>query len=208
MRDLGAGPKTALRWCGGVGPRSPPCSGHSDRALHLFPRHIMGIGLAVGLVEVLVGTWAGAWLYREGTCSPQELVSIPNHALPELGRPPRQVDGQRATRGSRSAKSVVILTCGRVTRYSEIGRRRVEIVSVIWRITPFNSGVNAASSVLSHHHDDEEDLRSSASLIARTRCWLLILGGIWEDHLGERACFRGSWSPHQFRPEHLPRRRE
>ena len=35
-------------------------------ALHLFPRHIMAIGLAVGLVEVLVGTVAGAWLYREG----------------------------------------------------------------------------------------------------------------------------------------------
>ena len=34
-------------------------------ALHLFPRHIMAIGLAVGLVEVLVGTVAGAWLYRE-----------------------------------------------------------------------------------------------------------------------------------------------
>jgi hypothetical protein len=36
-------------------------------ALHLFPRHIMAIGLAVGLVEVLVGTVAGAWLYREST---------------------------------------------------------------------------------------------------------------------------------------------
>src|SRR3989442_5002052 len=36
---------------------------------------------------------------------------------------------------------------------------------------------------------------------------LMILGGIWEDHLGERACFRSRWSPHQFRPEHLCRRR-
>ena len=34
-------------------------------ALHLFPRYIMAVGLAVGLVEVLVGTVAGAWLYRE-----------------------------------------------------------------------------------------------------------------------------------------------
>lgn len=32
---------------------------------HIFPRHIMAIGLAVGLVEVLVGAVAGAWLYRE-----------------------------------------------------------------------------------------------------------------------------------------------
>ncbi len=36
-------------------------------ALHLFPRHIIAIGLAVGLVEVLVGTVAGAWLYHEAT---------------------------------------------------------------------------------------------------------------------------------------------
>jgi hypothetical protein len=36
-------------------------------ALHIFPRHIMAVGLGVGLVEVLVGTVAGAWLYRETT---------------------------------------------------------------------------------------------------------------------------------------------
>jgi hypothetical protein len=34
-------------------------------ALHLFPRRLMAVGLAVGLVEVIVGTLAGAWLYRE-----------------------------------------------------------------------------------------------------------------------------------------------
>jgi hypothetical protein len=34
-------------------------------ALHLFPRRIMAIGLAVGLVEVLAATLAGARLYRE-----------------------------------------------------------------------------------------------------------------------------------------------
>jgi hypothetical protein len=33
--------------------------------LKLFPPRLMMIGLAVGLVEVLVGTLAGAWLYRE-----------------------------------------------------------------------------------------------------------------------------------------------
>jgi hypothetical protein len=36
-------------------------------ALHLFPARIMVIGLAVGLVEVLVGTLARAWFYREET---------------------------------------------------------------------------------------------------------------------------------------------
>jgi|SRR5438094_6880745 len=36
-------------------------------ALHLFPRRLMAVGLAVGLVEVIVGTLAGAWLYREQT---------------------------------------------------------------------------------------------------------------------------------------------
>src|SRR2546422_2979293 len=30
---------------------------------------------------------------------------------------------------------------------------------------------------------------------------LIILGAIWEDHLGERTCFRSRWSPHPFRPE-------
>jgi MFS family permease len=35
--------------------------------LKLFPAQLMMIGLAVGLVEVLVGTLAGAWLYREET---------------------------------------------------------------------------------------------------------------------------------------------
>ena len=63
----GPGPKTAL--CAGAAVR---CLGYllaavGPIALHLFPGHIMAIGLAVGLVEVLVGTVAGAWLYREAT---------------------------------------------------------------------------------------------------------------------------------------------
>lgn len=49
-------------------PRRKVKPGHQPMiALHLFPRHIMAIGLVVGLVEVLVGTVAGAWLYREET---------------------------------------------------------------------------------------------------------------------------------------------
>jgi hypothetical protein len=33
--------------------------------LNLFPRRILAIGLTVGLVEVLLATLVGAWLYRE-----------------------------------------------------------------------------------------------------------------------------------------------
>ena len=36
-------------------------------ALHPFPRRLMAIGLVVGLVEVIAGTLAGAWLYHEET---------------------------------------------------------------------------------------------------------------------------------------------
>jgi hypothetical protein len=32
--------------------------------LEMFPRQLMIIGLAVGLLEIIVGTVAGAWLYR------------------------------------------------------------------------------------------------------------------------------------------------
>jgi len=38
-------------------------------ALKLFPTRLMVIGLAVGLVEVSVGTLVGAWLYQEETTS-------------------------------------------------------------------------------------------------------------------------------------------
>lgn len=36
-------------------------------ALNLFPARLLVIGLVVGLVEVSVGTHAGAWIYREQT---------------------------------------------------------------------------------------------------------------------------------------------
>lgn len=36
-------------------------------ALNLFPARLLVIGLLVGLVEVSVGTLAGAWIYREQT---------------------------------------------------------------------------------------------------------------------------------------------
>jgi len=34
-------------------------------ALHLFRYRLIAIGVALGLVEIVVGTVAGAWLYRE-----------------------------------------------------------------------------------------------------------------------------------------------
>ena len=63
----GAGPKTALCAGAAVWGLGYLLAAVGPIALHLFPRDIMAIGLAVGLVEVLVGTVAGAWLYREAT---------------------------------------------------------------------------------------------------------------------------------------------
>ncbi len=36
-------------------------------ALHLFPYHVMLHGIVVGLVEMVLGTIIGAWLYQEPT---------------------------------------------------------------------------------------------------------------------------------------------
>ena len=47
--------------------RSVPLASVTPIALHLFPRRLMAIGLAVGLVEAFAATLAGAWLYREDT---------------------------------------------------------------------------------------------------------------------------------------------
>ena len=70
---------TAIRPRYGAGPKTAACAGAAvwglgyllasvtPFALDLFPRRLMAIGLAVGLVEVIAGTLAGAWLYREET---------------------------------------------------------------------------------------------------------------------------------------------
>jgi hypothetical protein len=63
----GAGFKTAL-WAG----IAVWCLGYllasvTPLALNLFPARLMVVGLAVGLLEALVATLAGAWLYREKT---------------------------------------------------------------------------------------------------------------------------------------------
>ena len=67
----------AIRPRYGAGPKTAACAGAAvwglgyflaavtPIALHLFPRRLMAIFLAVGLVEVIIGTIAGAWLYRE-----------------------------------------------------------------------------------------------------------------------------------------------
>jgi len=63
----GTGPKTALCAGAAVWGLGYLLASVTPLALHLFPRRLMAIGLAVGIVEVLVGTLAGAWLYREET---------------------------------------------------------------------------------------------------------------------------------------------
>ena len=63
----GAGPKTAACAGAAVWGLGYLLASVTPVALHLFPRHLMAIGLAVGLVEVIAGTLAGAWLYREDT---------------------------------------------------------------------------------------------------------------------------------------------
>ena len=61
----GAGPKTAL--CAGsfVWVLGYLLTSVTPFLLNLYPRRILAADLSVGLVEVLLATLAGAWLYRE-----------------------------------------------------------------------------------------------------------------------------------------------
>lgn len=61
----GAGPKAALCAAIAVWCLAYLLADVTPLALKLFPMRIMAIGLAVGFVEVIVGTLVGAWLYRE-----------------------------------------------------------------------------------------------------------------------------------------------
>jgi MFS family permease len=63
----GAGPKTAACAGAAVWGLGYLLAAATPLALHLFPRRIIAIGLAVGLVEVIIGTLVGGWLYREET---------------------------------------------------------------------------------------------------------------------------------------------
>jgi MFS family permease len=65
----GAGPKTAIMaglavWCLGY-----LLAAVTPAALTLFPTNLMIIGLVVGLVEVILGTLAGAWIYSEAAAT-------------------------------------------------------------------------------------------------------------------------------------------
>ena len=61
----GAGPKTALCVGSFVWGLGYLLTSVTPFLLNLFPRRIVAIGLTVGLVEVLLSTLVGAWLYRE-----------------------------------------------------------------------------------------------------------------------------------------------
>lgn len=61
----GAGPRTALRVGSFVWGLGYLLTSVTPFLLNLFPRRIFAIGLTVGLVEVLLATLVGAWLYRE-----------------------------------------------------------------------------------------------------------------------------------------------
>ena len=61
----GAGPKTAALAGLAVWVLGYLLAAVTPIALDLFPLRLMVIGLAIGLVEVIVGTLLGAWLYRE-----------------------------------------------------------------------------------------------------------------------------------------------
>jgi hypothetical protein len=61
----GAGPKTALGVGAFVWGLGYLLTSVTPFLLHLYPRRILAVGLTVGLVEVLLATLIGAWLYRE-----------------------------------------------------------------------------------------------------------------------------------------------
>ena len=63
----GAGPRTAAIAGLGVWITAYVLANAGAIILDLFPARMIYLGLAVGLVEVVVGATAGAWVYREET---------------------------------------------------------------------------------------------------------------------------------------------
>lgn len=61
----GAGPRTALYAGLGVWLLGYCLPSMTWVVIGLFPRRLMAIAMLVGLVEILVATLAGAWLYQE-----------------------------------------------------------------------------------------------------------------------------------------------
>ena len=64
---FGAGRATALCAAVAVWRLGYLLASFTPLALNLFPARLLVIGLLVGLVELSVGTLAGAWIYREQT---------------------------------------------------------------------------------------------------------------------------------------------
>ncbi|MBI3645305.1 MAG: hypothetical protein HY233_05015 [Acidobacteriales bacterium] len=61
----GAGPKTAVCAGAAVWGLGYLLAGIAPLVTHILPRRLMAIGIAVGLIEVIVAALAGAWFYRE-----------------------------------------------------------------------------------------------------------------------------------------------
>ena len=63
----GAGPRTAALAAFAVWVLGYVLASVAPMVLHLFSRRLIAVGILVGLVEVVVGTIAGAAVYREAT---------------------------------------------------------------------------------------------------------------------------------------------
>jgi hypothetical protein len=62
---MGPGPKTAAFAGVAVWILGSLIASVAPIAMHLFPYHLMGIGLLLALVEIVASTVLGAWLYKE-----------------------------------------------------------------------------------------------------------------------------------------------
>lgn len=62
---MGPGPKTAAFAGVAVWILGSLLASVAPIAMHLFPYHLMGIGLLLALVEIVASTVLGAWLYKE-----------------------------------------------------------------------------------------------------------------------------------------------
>jgi hypothetical protein len=62
---MGPGPKTAAFAGIAVWILGSLLASVAPIAMHLFPYHLMGIDLVLGLVEIVAGTVIGAWLYQD-----------------------------------------------------------------------------------------------------------------------------------------------
>ena len=66
---FGAGPRTAMIAGIAVWVPGSLLAMITPAALHLFRYRLIAIGVVLGLVEIVIGTVVGAWLYKEGKAS-------------------------------------------------------------------------------------------------------------------------------------------